>query len=268
MSLDALCQASILKSKVICLVVESATETKLKGGQMYNPNNYELPDSDDPRLTDYVHSYDCLFTHAVAFSSEEYDKTPYIEIEFSTPFGYNVPFHYIMWPDTPFIIENKEEFDLEQLNPDHSGFSEVKSQIVRLLKIYSESGWTPPLEDWYEYAKDAGKDKVGIVEYRVRYIWRVRAWDGLTLEHLESVWESTDEPIEFSKSFVELDNFILLDSNEIAHQNERPDQLVLESEFNEREFEDPSKDGLSVFYFATDVTKRNLWSRIQSLFRR
>jgi hypothetical protein len=236
---------------------------------MYNPNNFELPDFQDPRLTDYVYSYDCLFTHAVGFRSEEFAETPWVEIEFFTPFRVRMPFHFLMWPSTPTIVEAEKVFELEQLNPKDPEFLTVKSQIDEFLRINPGSGYEPSVEQWYEEAQAAELDRIGVVEYRVRYTWKVRAWEGLTLGHLEAVKASIDEPLEFTKDFSVDDSVLILDTNE-PQGVLRPAQLVLASDFDETEFEDSSKPGwseldLSPYLFAPD--KPGLWSRIRSLFR-
>lgn len=241
---------------------------------MYNPNNYELPDHLDSRLTEYIYSYDVLFTHAVAFSAEESDRTPYIELEFYT-LGVNVDFNFMMWPETPAILEAETIFDLEQLNPDDPGFSKIESEIASLMKL--PSGKVSSLDYWYEQGQGIEANKVGIVEYRVRFAWEVRAWDGLTLEHLKSEMDSAEWALDFSKGFIEGETFILLDTFEPEDSNARPEQLVLASDFDETEFEDLSKPGWSVLDLSEYLddsesdgkpTKSGFWSGIKSLFRR
>ena len=243
---------------------------------MYNPNNYDLPDYRDKRLTDYVYSYDVLFNHAVAFSSDEFEETPWIDIEFETPFRTNTPFHFLMWPDTPTIIEAENVFDLEQLDSAASGVEEVERRITELMKYPTERA--PDLDEWYERAQEIGADRVGIIEYRVRYTWRMRAWDGLNLEYLESQLDSTEDALEFSKYFVDEETFVVLATNEPDDPNQRPAQLVLASEFDETEFEDPSKPAGWSTLDLSDYTNADraassrgigrLFSAVQSLFRR
>jgi hypothetical protein len=198
---------------------------------MYNPNQLDLPDFEDKRLTDYAYSYDCLFIHAVGFRSEQYEETPFIETIFWTPFKVYVPFHFLMWPETQSILESEKIFDVEQINPSRAEFPEIEAQILSLLRMEPNSKHRPSIENWYDQAKEEGFDKVGIVEDRVRYVWTIRAWEGLTLDRLESEMAAVEYPLEFTKDFdVDEESFMIFWTEEPIDLQARPPQLVLASE--------------------------------------
>jgi hypothetical protein len=69
---------------------------------MPNQKNRELPDS---RIQDsqYIYSYDALFSHAIAFGSQECDQTPFIDRALEAPFRIQVPFHFMTLPEAPLL---------------------------------------------------------------------------------------------------------------------------------------------------------------------
>lgn len=233
---------------------------------MYNPKNLELPQFDDPRLTEYIYGYDCLFVHVLALNSDEHEATPFVEIDFQTPFRVNVPFHFMMWPDTPTTIESEELFDIDQLNPRSSSYAATKAKVLKLIGVDPKGRWQPSLSDWRKEALAEGCDRLAIVRYRVRYEWTVRAWQGLTLQHLKSEIDSVDWALEFVKDFEVPEDTFLLETIEPEDPRKRPNSLRLESP--------PTPVKMKVNSLSSSAEAKRplrslarLWSRLKPPFR-
>jgi hypothetical protein len=168
------------------------------GVEMYNPANLELPNYDDPRLTDYIWEYSVgTWTHVIAFNREEWDgpSSPEADFEFSTPFNYSADFHLLMWPEPSFQVLPDISFDFEQLHPTHLESSSARSQIASLLDLDDP---TASLDSWLNEGASEGCDTLLISRWRdVRYEWKIRGWQELTLEHLNANLRDLD----FSKTF-------------------------------------------------------------------
>lgn len=161
---------------------------------MYNPNNLELPEIDDPRLTEYLYTSEFDVVQVIAFRSDAYgDELPeaWSDIEgaegatdfhwFSADGSDSVPGEYFHGP-----LEGKSEvFDVEQLNPLDTDFDKVKSGVLALLGS-SESVVDSQVEDWYQEASEGEFDKVRIFRERYTWEWIIRAWEGLTLDDFDT----------------------------------------------------------------------------------
>jgi hypothetical protein len=179
------------------------------GVELYNPENLELPNYDDPRLTDYFWEYSVgTWTHVIAFNSEEWEgqSSPEADFEFSTPFHYSADFHLLMWPDLSYQPLPNVSFDFGQLDPTNLESSLVRSQIASLLELDKPDSW---LDGWLEEAESGDCNKLIIQRWQdVRFEWRVRGWEALTLEHLKANLRD----LEFSKSFSSSDGSLLLET--------------------------------------------------------
>lgn len=195
---------------------------------MYNPDQLELPDFEDQRLTEYVYGYDVPFIHAVAYNSEEFAEPPFIGMEFWTPFKVRVPFHFMMWPDTPTIIESQRFFNLEDLDPSGPTFPTVEAELWKELGVVQTDHWKPDFSRWFEEASSEGYDQLAILKYRVRYEWTIRAWQGLTLDYLEQELQSTEEALEFTKDFAVPEGALLLETLEPDDPARRPNTLEIQ----------------------------------------
>ena len=196
---------------------------------MYNPEQLDLPDYEDQRLTEYLYGYDVPFIHAIAYNSDEHSEPPFIEMEFWTPFKVRVPFHFMMWPDTPTIIENQRVFEVEKLDPSGSAFPGVEAEVLAELGVSSNDAWKPDISSWFEDASSEDCDKLAIVKYRVRYEWTIRAWQGLTLEYLEQQLASDVESLDFGKDFEVPEGAMLLITLEPGDPARRPNTLEIQS---------------------------------------
>jgi hypothetical protein len=233
---------------------------------VYNPENLDLPAHDDRRLTDYTYGYDVLFVHVLAFNSDDHEETPIVDIEFQTPFKVNVPFHFMMWPDTPKTIEFEEFLDIEHLNPKSSSYASTKAKVLKLMGVDPKEGWQPSLTRWREEALDGGCDRLAIVRYRVRYEWTVRAWKGLTLQHLQSEMDSVEWSLDFVKDFEVPEGTLLLETTEPEDLKQRPKTLQVEFPIS------PTKLEVNSLPVSVDVNQSRrlsagLWSRLKSRFR-
>lgn len=156
-------------------------------GNLYNPDNLELPGFEDSRLTQYIWEYSVgSFTHVIALNSErwQWDSAPEARLEFGSPFRYIADFHLMAWPEESYQPLPDVAFDFEQLDPSHPKYLSVRSQIASLLgeKVNPDDF----LDNWREEATDSGFDKMYIQRWSdVRYEWKIRAWGGLTLKHLK-----------------------------------------------------------------------------------
>lgn len=237
---------------------------------MYNPEGFELPDYDDPYLTEYVYGYDVLFTHVIGFNSKVHSETPFVDIEFGTPFYYNVPFHFLMWPETPTIVEEENLFALEYLNPDRESFVEAETQVLKSMDVTPEARWRPSVRGWFREANDEGCDTIAVLKYRVRYEWDVRAFAGLTLDHLERELYSTDEALEFTKDFVVPEGVVLLLTLEPEDLAKRPDTLEWLDDSTHSSlpgsFELPINSLQPHIRPSNLQDKKGLWSRMMSRF--
>lgn len=193
---------------------------------MYNPENHELPAHDDPRLTDYIYGYDVIFVHVLAFKADEGEASPFVGIDFEGPFRVNVPFHFMMWPETTTTIEFEELFDIEQLNPKSAAYPATRAKAQRLLGI-DPKWWQPSLSGWRKEAQAQGCDRLAIVRYRVRYEWTVRAWQGLNLQHLQSEMDSVEWALEFVKDFDIPEGTLLLETTEPEDPRKRTETLQI-----------------------------------------
>jgi hypothetical protein len=194
---------------------------------LYNPDNLELPSYDAPSLTDYKYSYDTFWAHALAFDGEgTANEIPWVETDFWTPFKVRIPVHFMMWPETETERMALKTFEVGNLDPNHPSFDLVKSEVSKFL------GWPidDSIDDWYQDLTESGCDKLALVKYRVRYEWTVRAWQGLTLEHLKSLLDTTDDALEFTVDHsIDWDGSVLLDSWEVEGDR-RPNSLILEKD--------------------------------------
>jgi hypothetical protein len=207
-----------------------------------------------------------LFVHVVAFSSDEHEETPFVGIDFETPFRVNVPFHFMMWPDTPTTIELEELFEVEQLNPESSGYAATKAKVLKLMGVDPKGPWQPSLSGWRKDAIAWGCDRLAIVRYRVRYEWTVRAWQGLTLQHLQSEMDSVDWALDFVKDFEVPEGTLLLETIEPEDPKKRPKTLQIAFPIT------PIKLKVNPLTVSADAkqTRRSpagLWSRLKSHFR-
>jgi hypothetical protein len=228
---------------------------------MYNPKGFELPDYDDPQLTEYIYGYDVLFIHVIGFDSKVHSETPFVEMEFWTPFSVRVPFHFLMWPDTPTIVEDEQLFALDNLNPNGESFIETEPKLLETMGISPEKSWKRSFENWFEKASDEGCDTIAVLRYRVRYEWTVRAWQGLTLAYLEQELDSTEEALEFTRDFSVPEGVVLLETLEPEDREKRPNTLKLQ--FLAGSFDPP----INSFQSRTIPSnqqhkKRGLWSII------
>lgn len=108
-----------------------------------------------------------------------------MSLEFYTPFKYRADFHVLMWPEENYIRIPEVSFDFDQLDPSHSESSFARTQIAELLGRSEIPDYD--LESWRETANSEGFDKIQIQRWSdVRFEWTVRAWGGLTLEHLKN----------------------------------------------------------------------------------
>lgn len=160
--------------------------TRFGEENIYNPDNLELPSFDDPRLTDYIWEYSAgSVTNVIAFKSEEFESSPEVSLDFYTPFKYRADFHVLMWPEENYIRIPGVTFDFEQLDPSHPEYSHARTEIIDLIGQTDIAD--SHLESWRETAKAEGFDKIQIQRWSdVRFEWKVRAWGGLTLEHLNA----------------------------------------------------------------------------------
>lgn len=231
---------------------------------MYNPENLELPDEDDPRLTEYVFGSDELYVHALAV--EVFQEVPFVYINFQTPFRVNVPFHFIMWPQVLTSIESQELFDIDQLNPRSSDFAETKARVLQLMGVDPKGRWQPSLAAWREMALAGGYDRLAIVRYRVRFEWTVRAWQGLTLEHLKSEMESAGWALDFFKEFEVSEDALLLETTEPEDPERRSNSLKHESPITPGSLK-INRFGASSEPEQPSRKELGLWSRLKSRLR-
>lgn len=189
------------------------------GGDLYNPENLELPDDEDPRLIDYVWEYSVgSFVHAIGVNSKEWDleRSPEVSLDFYTPFKYSADFHLLMWPEDSHQPMPDISFDFVELDRSHPKSSGLRSEIASLLDLSDPDYW---LDSWCDRAKDSDFDKLFIQRWAyVRYEWNIRGFKGLTLKHLKENLEL----IEWSKDFSLTeggDAAEILESTELFNEN-------------------------------------------------
>lgn len=158
---------------------------------MYNPENLELPDRDDPTLTDYVWEHGVgSFIHVIGVNSEkwELEDSPEVDLEFSPPFKYKADFHLVTWPECSYDPLPDISFDFVELDRSNPNSSSVRSEIAGLLEVSEDL-----LDSWCERANASNFDKLFIQRWgNVRYEWPVRGFRGLTLGGLKQSLEIID----------------------------------------------------------------------------
>ena len=262
-------ELSLLKRRGIYDEIKIRSNDSL-GARMYNPNNLELPEIDDPRLTEYLHTAEWDLVQIIAFRSDTYGELlPDAVIETEGPYYGSTDFHWIS-PDgsesEPALsmhgpLEGKSEvFDLEQLNPLDSDFEKVKS-YVWALHGSSEEVDERTVESWYEEASEGGFDKVRIFRERYYAEWVVRAWEGLTLDDFDPHHFPGPSCTFYYMSFDE--------SNYQAQEEDSPDARLIETlscgvgltRLQVRtEIESEENSGLE--------PKKGLWAAIRGFFQK
>ncbi len=168
---------------------------------MYNPDNHELPDHEDQSLIDYVWEYAVgSFIHVIGVNSEEWelDHSPQVSLDFCTPFKYSADFHLLMWPEDSHQPLPDISFDFVELDKTHPKSSSLRSEIAGLLDLSDADYW---LDSWCDRARDSDFDKLFIQRWAyVRYEWKIRGFEGLTLKHLKENLELIDWSKDFSLS--------------------------------------------------------------------
>lgn len=171
------------------------------GGNLYNPENLELPDFQEPSLIDYVWEYSVgSFIHVIGVNSEEWgsEHSPEVSLDFFTPFRYSADFHLLMWPEDSHQPLPDIAFDFAELDRRHPKSSGVRSEIASLLDLSDADYW---LDSWCDSAKNSNYDKLFIQRWGcVRYEWKIRGFEGLTLKHLKENLELIDWSKGFSLS--------------------------------------------------------------------
>lgn len=160
---------------------------------MYNPENLELPNYDDARLTEYTWSYDIVLD--LVLCCEE-DFFPEALLEISQVRSPASAFHLMVVPDQEFFGEAEQVFDVEKLNPQSGSFDESCAEILETFGHDKET-----LVDWYEQSisKDCGF--LAMMRIRVTMLWEIRGWPGLTLDFAKSEILGDGTEFEFARNW-------------------------------------------------------------------
>lgn len=174
---------------------------------MYNPEKLELPSYDDPRLTEYTWSYDIVFERVWA-CEEEYVPETYLEIS-----GVRCPataFHLMINPEDQQEVLELHLFEIERINPQSSFFIETSKEILDTFGYGSET-----LGDWYYESISKNSRFLAIEVVRVRMLWEIRGWPGLTLELANSEILGDGTQFEFYKDWYSPEGAHLLESQTV-----------------------------------------------------
>ena len=152
---------------------------------MYNPEKLALPeDYNDPRLTEYTWSYEVVFY--LAFACKE-AIVPAVEMQIYGTRASTKAFHVMAAiPELVYLSEAERVFEIEELNPRGESFSDTRAEVYNTLGYQSTSRGKPSLEDWYEQSIKADFGFLSLQKLRVKFLWQIQGWPGLTLDFVQS----------------------------------------------------------------------------------
>jgi hypothetical protein len=154
---------------------------------MYNPDNLELPDYYDPRLTDYIWEYSIgSLTHVIALDRQEWGDsiTPLVFPRLLRPTHFEADFHLDLSVDVSYLPALEEDIWADYVGSAYPEYSEIASKVARLLGLGDSE---VSLERWFDRGSNVGLETLIFHQWRdCRLEWTIRAWPGLKLEHLKT----------------------------------------------------------------------------------
>ena len=199
---------------------------------MYNPENLELPtDLDDPRLTKYIWRYDVVVGQV--FASEGNRVIPEMYLDVGKVRAPETSFIIMYGPaDVVHVTEAEQIFEIERLNPSHERFSKTSKEVFEILRLETSEG-TPSLASWCEEVTQENCGFLAVKRLRITFLWELRGWPGLTLEHAKSEIFGSGSEFEFESDWDLYDSdgkSVLIHDVEISTQRENESLELFEPE--------------------------------------
>ncbi len=154
---------------------------------MYNPDKLALPDYYDPRLTEYVWEYSVgSLTHVIAMDWQEWGDSisPTVFPRLIRPSQFEADFYLDLSLEVSYLPPLEEDLWANFVGSNYPEYREIASNVAKILGVKDSD---VPLERWFDEGSDQGLDTLVFHQWRdCRFEWSIRAWPGLTLEHIKS----------------------------------------------------------------------------------
>ncbi len=154
---------------------------------MYNPDKLALPDYYDSRLTEYVWEYSVgHLTHVIALDRQEWGDSisPTVAPRLIRPSHFEADFYLDLSLEVSYRPPLEEDLWVDFVGSTYPEYPEIASKVANLLGVKDSD---VPLERWFDEASNQGLETLIFHQWRdCRFEWTIRAWPGLTLEHLKS----------------------------------------------------------------------------------